>query len=48
MSQDERGRAPMAPKAFSQKELNQYLESGEPKSAPANAAPPVAIPPKPH
>jgi type II secretory pathway component GspD/PulD (secretin) len=28
MSQDERGRLPMAPKAFTQKELNQYLESG--------------------
>jgi hypothetical protein len=25
----------MAPKAFSQPELNQYLESGEPKAPPA-------------
>jgi general secretion pathway protein D len=48
MSQDERGRAPLAPKAFSQQELNQYLESGEPKTPPANAAPPVANPAHPH
>jgi general secretion pathway protein D len=48
MSQDERGRAPMAPKGFTQPELNQYLESGEPKAPPANAAPPVAIPVRPH
>ena len=47
MSQDERGRMPMAPKAFPQKELNQYLESGEPNSPPANAVPPVAIPTRP-
>ena len=47
MSQDERGRMQMAPKAFSQKELNQYLESGEPKTAPAtNSAPLIAIPPR--
>jgi type II secretory pathway component GspD/PulD (secretin) len=47
MSQDERGRPPLAPKAFSQKELNQYLESGEPKPLPAtNSAPPLAIPPR--
>jgi general secretion pathway protein D len=48
MSQDERGRAKMAPKAFTQPELNQYLESGEPKAPPApNAAPPVANPVRP-
>jgi general secretion pathway protein D len=47
MSSDERGRMPMAPKTFSQKELNQYLESGQPKAPPANAVPPVAIPPRP-
>jgi type II secretory pathway component GspD/PulD (secretin) len=47
MSQDERGRAPMAPKAFSQKDLNQYLESGEPKAPPADAPPPIANPPRP-
>jgi general secretion pathway protein D len=41
MTQDERGRMPMAPKAFTRPELNQYLESGEP---PTNAAPPVALP----
>jgi general secretion pathway protein D len=46
MSQDERGRAPLAPHAFSQQELNQYLESGEPKAPPPNAAPPVANPPR--
>jgi type II secretory pathway component GspD/PulD (secretin) len=48
MSQDERGRAPLAPKAFSQQELNQYLESGEPNALPpANVAPPIANPPRP-
>jgi type II secretory pathway component GspD/PulD (secretin) len=47
MSQDERGRMPMAPHTFPQKELNQYLESGEPKTAPAtNSAPLIAIPPR--
>jgi type II secretory pathway component GspD/PulD (secretin) len=48
MSQDERGRAPMAPHAFNQQELNQYLESGEPKTVPPNttAPPPVANPPR--
>jgi len=48
MSQDERGRAPMAPKSFSRPELNQYLESGQPNTLPpTNAAPPVAIPARP-
>jgi general secretion pathway protein D len=48
MSQDERGRAPLAPKSFSQQELNQYLESGEPNTLPpTNAAPPIANPPRP-
>jgi general secretion pathway protein D len=46
MSQDERGRMPMAPKAFPQKELNQFLESGEPKTPAPNAAAPVANPPR--
>jgi type II secretory pathway component GspD/PulD (secretin) len=40
MSQDERGRARMAPKAFTQPELNQYLDAGEPNNAP----PPVVNP----
>jgi general secretion pathway protein D len=40
MSQDERGRVSMTPKALPQKELNQFLESGEPKTP----APPVANP----
>jgi len=43
MSQDERGRAPMAPHAFNQQELNQYLESGEPKTVPPNAAAPPSV-----
>jgi type II secretory pathway component GspD/PulD (secretin) len=47
MTQDERGRARLAPKSFTQPELNQYLESGEPKTLPANAAPPVAFPTRP-
>jgi type II secretory pathway component GspD/PulD (secretin) len=48
MSQDERGRPPMAPKGFSRPELNQYLESGQPNTPPpTNAAPPVAIPARP-
>jgi type II secretory pathway component GspD/PulD (secretin) len=42
MSQDERGRARMAPKAFTQPELNQYLDPGEPKAPPPAPAPPVA------
>jgi type II secretory pathway component GspD/PulD (secretin) len=40
MSQDERGRARMAPKAFTQPELNQFLDAG----AQNNAAPPVVNP----
>jgi len=45
MSQDERGRARMAPKAFSQPELNQFLEAGEQKNAPPDSlAPPVVNP----
>jgi general secretion pathway protein D len=48
MSQDERGRAHMVPKGFTQPELNQFLENGEPKTIPpTNAAPPVAIPARP-
>jgi type II secretory pathway component GspD/PulD (secretin) len=47
MSQDERGRAVLAPKAFSQKDLNQYLESGEPKAPAPSPAPPVANPGRP-
>jgi type II secretory pathway component GspD/PulD (secretin) len=42
MTQDERGRERMSPKGFTQPELNQYLESGEPKAPP----PPVANPPR--
>jgi general secretion pathway protein D len=38
MSADERGREEMAPKAFTQKEYNQYLETGQSNS------PPVAVP----
>ena len=45
MSSDERGRTEMAPKAFSEKELNRYLEGGKPTLAP-EPAPPVAIPPR--
>ncbi len=37
MSDDERGRAQMAPKAFSQQELNQFLETGQSKPPPAAA-----------
>ncbi len=45
MSQDERGRARMAPTAFTQPELNQYLEAGEQKNAPPDSlAPPVVNP----
>jgi general secretion pathway protein D len=48
MSQDERGRAPLPPKAFTQPELNQYLESGEPRPPPGtNSSPPVANPSRP-
>jgi general secretion pathway protein D len=47
MSQDERGRLPLAPKSFSRPELNQYLENGEPKLLPTNALPPVANPGRP-
>jgi hypothetical protein len=47
MSQDERGRARMAPKAFTQPLLNDYLESGEPKAPPPAAGPGVAIPSRP-
>jgi general secretion pathway protein D len=48
MTQDERGRAVLAPKTFTQKELNQYLESGEPKTLPAtNSAPAIVNPPRP-
>jgi general secretion pathway protein D len=42
MSQEERGRAPMAPKAFTQKEMNQFLGPGQFKTPPTNSAPPVA------
>jgi general secretion pathway protein D len=42
MSQDERSRAELAPKAFSQKLLNQYLDSGQDKTPPPVAAPPPA------
>jgi type II secretory pathway component GspD/PulD (secretin) len=42
MSQDERGRAKMVPKSFTQPELNQYLDPGEQKNAVPNAAPPGA------
>jgi type II secretory pathway component GspD/PulD (secretin) len=48
MSQDERGRASLPPKAFSQPELNQYLESGEPKPPPPAPVPPIANPSRPH
>jgi len=41
MSQDERGRMPMAPKSFPQKELNQFLESGEPKALPETNSMPL-------
>jgi type II secretory pathway component GspD/PulD (secretin) len=45
MSQDERGRAKMAPKAFPQSELNQFLESGKPAPPPApTRMPPIANP----
>jgi general secretion pathway protein D len=37
MSADERGRAQLAPKAFSQAELNQYLEGGQSKPPPPAA-----------
>ena len=48
MSQDERGRTTLPPKAFSQPELNQYLESGEPKAPPPPApTPPIANPSRP-
>jgi type II secretory pathway component GspD/PulD (secretin) len=42
MSADERGRAQMAPHAFDQKTMNQYLDPGEPKTTGATA--PVANP----
>ncbi len=45
MSSDERGRTEMAPKAFTEKEMNRYLEGGKPTLAP-EPAPPVAIPPR--
>jgi general secretion pathway protein D len=44
MSQDERGRARLAPKAFTQPELNQYLDPGEQKNAASDSTPPVANP----
>jgi general secretion pathway protein D len=44
MSQDERGRARMSPKAFTQPELNQYLDPGEQKNAAPDSTPPVANP----
>jgi general secretion pathway protein D len=47
MSQDERGRTRMSPKAFTQPELNQYLETGEPKAPAPNPAPPIANPSRP-
>jgi general secretion pathway protein D len=43
MSEDERGRAQLSPKAFSQQELNQYLEGAQtpppPGAAPATGSP---------
>jgi type II secretory pathway component GspD/PulD (secretin) len=42
MSQDERGRAKNSPKAFSQSELNQFLETGQSKTPPGAA--PAAAP----
>jgi general secretion pathway protein D len=45
MSQDERGRAEMAPKAFPQKTMNQYLDSGQdqrPAGVPPRAGSPHA------
>jgi len=44
MSQNERGRASMAPRAFPQTELNRYLEPGEQRNAATNAPPPGARP----
>jgi general secretion pathway protein D len=41
MSADERGRARMTPKAFTQKELNQYLDPGKSQPVPPVANPPV-------
>jgi general secretion pathway protein D len=45
MSADERGREELTPKAFSQKVLNQYLDSGESPTPPGAAPPPVRRPP---
>ncbi len=47
MSSDERGRTEMAPKAFSQKEMNNYMEGSKPTLAPGQS-PPVANPPRQH
>jgi type II secretory pathway component GspD/PulD (secretin) len=44
MSQDERSRAEMAPKAFPQKTLNQYLDSGQDQPVPGAAPPPTRNP----
>jgi general secretion pathway protein D len=44
MSQDERGRAELAPKAFSQKVLNQYLETGQDQPPPGAAPAPARSP----
>jgi len=44
MSQDERGRTDLAPKAFSQKVLNQYLEPGQDQPPPGAAPPPARRP----
>ncbi len=44
MSADERGRAQLAPKAFSQKVLNQYLDTGEPQPPPGAALRPGRSP----
>jgi general secretion pathway protein D len=44
MSTDERGRAQLAPKAFSQKVLNQYLDSGQDQPPPGAAPPPARRP----
>ncbi|HUD82567.1 MAG TPA: hypothetical protein VMQ67_03660, partial [Candidatus Saccharimonadales bacterium] len=44
MSQDERGRTDLAPKAFSQKVLNQFLEPGQDQPPPGAAPPPTRRP----
>jgi general secretion pathway protein D len=44
MSQDERGRTELSPKAFSQKVLNQYLGTGQDQPTPGAAPPPARGP----